>query len=66
MTTLNAQLSELTDEQAGYIGVPKQGRFKSEPYRSEIPIFDESLGKFSEMGGGIRLFLPHFLFLGRL
>ncbi|MEI6208417.1 MAG: adenosylhomocysteinase [Desulfuromonadales bacterium] len=30
---LNAQLSELTDEQAAYIGVPKEGPYKSEQYR---------------------------------
>src|SRR5574341_177755 len=30
---LNAQLSELTDQQAAYIGVPKQGPYKSEHYR---------------------------------
>lgn len=30
---LNAQLSTLTDEQAAYIGVPKQGPFKPETYR---------------------------------
>ncbi|MBI5921407.1 MAG: adenosylhomocysteinase [Betaproteobacteria bacterium] len=30
---LNAQLSELTDEQAAYIGVPKQGPFKTQNYR---------------------------------
>jgi adenosylhomocysteinase len=30
---LNAQLSELTDEQAAYIGVPKQGPYKAEQYR---------------------------------
>ncbi|MDN3544224.1 MAG: adenosylhomocysteinase [Roseateles asaccharophilus] len=33
LTTLNAQLSELTDEQAAYIGVPKQGPFKPDSYR---------------------------------
>ncbi len=33
LTTLNAQLSELTDEQAAYIGVPKQGPFKPDTYR---------------------------------
>ncbi len=33
LTTLNAQLSELTDQQAAYIGVPKQGPYKSEHYR---------------------------------
>ncbi len=30
---LNAQLSELTDEQAAYIGVPKQGPYKPDSYR---------------------------------
>ncbi len=30
---LNAQLSELTDEQAAYIGVPKEGPYKSTHYR---------------------------------
>ena len=30
---LNAKLTELTDEQAAYIGVSKQGPFKSEHYR---------------------------------
>jgi adenosylhomocysteinase len=30
---LNAQLSVLTDEQADYIGVPKQGPYKAEQYR---------------------------------
>jgi adenosylhomocysteinase len=30
---LNAQLTELTDEQAGYIGVPKNGPYKSDSYR---------------------------------
>ncbi|MCX7170490.1 MAG: adenosylhomocysteinase, partial [Proteobacteria bacterium] len=30
---LNAQLSELTDAQAAYIGVPKQGPYKTENYR---------------------------------
>jgi len=33
LTTLNAQLSTLTDQQAAYIGVPKQGPYKSEHYR---------------------------------
>jgi adenosylhomocysteinase len=33
LTTLNAQLSTLTDQQASYIGVPKQGPYKSEHYR---------------------------------
>ena len=30
---LNAQLTELTDQQAAYIGVSKQGPFKPEHYR---------------------------------
>ncbi len=30
---LNAQLSTLTDQQAAYIGVPKEGPYKSEHYR---------------------------------
>ncbi len=30
---LNAQLSELTDQQAAYIGVPKAGPYKGEAYR---------------------------------
>jgi adenosylhomocysteinase len=30
---LNSQLSVLTDEQAAYIGVPKEGPYKSEQYR---------------------------------
>ncbi|MBK7355020.1 adenosylhomocysteinase [Propionivibrio sp.] len=30
---LNAQLSELTDQQAAYIGVPKDGPYKAEHYR---------------------------------
>ena len=33
LTTLNAQLSTLTDQQAVYIGVPKQGPYKSKHYR---------------------------------
>jgi adenosylhomocysteinase len=33
LTTLNAQLSELTDQQAAYIGVPKQGPYKADHYR---------------------------------
>ena len=33
LKTLNAQLSELSDEQAAYIGVPKQGPYKPETYR---------------------------------
>jgi len=33
LRTLNAQLSQLTDEQAAYIGVPKTGPFKSNSYR---------------------------------
>jgi adenosylhomocysteinase len=30
---LNAQLSTLTDEQAAYIGVAKQGPYKPDTYR---------------------------------
>jgi adenosylhomocysteinase len=33
LTTLNAQLTELTDEQAAYIGVPKQGPYKPDTDR---------------------------------
>jgi len=33
LAKLNANLSELSDEQAAYIGVPKTGPFKSEHYR---------------------------------
>ena len=33
LTTLNAQLSKLTDEQAAYIGVDKNGPFKADTYR---------------------------------
>jgi len=33
LKTLNAQLSELTDEQAAYIGVPKSGPYKTDHYR---------------------------------
>jgi adenosylhomocysteinase len=33
LKTLNAQLSELSDEQADYIGVPKQGPYKPDSYR---------------------------------
>jgi len=33
LVTLNAQLTELTDEQAAYIGVSKQGPFKPDTYR---------------------------------
>jgi adenosylhomocysteinase len=33
LKTLNAQLSELTEAQARYIGVPKQGPYKSDHYR---------------------------------
>ena len=33
LKTLNAQLSELTDEQAAYISVPKEGPYKAEHYR---------------------------------
>src|SRR5882724_2932352 len=33
LKTLNAQLTELTEEQARYIGVPKAGPYKSDHYR---------------------------------
>jgi adenosylhomocysteinase len=33
LKTLGAQLTELSDEQAAYIGVPKQGPYKSDLYR---------------------------------
>lgn len=33
LKTLNAQLTELTDEQAAYIGVPKAGPYKPDTYR---------------------------------
>ncbi len=33
LVTLNAQLSELSDEQAAYIGVPKSGPYKLDSYR---------------------------------
>ena len=33
LTTLNAQLSTLTDQQAEYISVPKEGPYKSNHYR---------------------------------
>jgi adenosylhomocysteinase len=33
LSMLSAQLSELSDEQAAYIGVPKAGPYKSEQYR---------------------------------
>ena len=33
LKTLNAQLTELSDEQASYIGVAKQGPYKSDHYR---------------------------------
>ena len=33
LTTLNAQLSELTDEQAAYISVSKEGPYKADHYR---------------------------------
>ena len=36
LTNLNAQLSVLTDEQAAYIGVPKEG-----PYKSETTVINE-------------------------
>jgi adenosylhomocysteinase len=33
LRTLNATLTQLTDEQARYIGVPKDGPYKSDHYR---------------------------------
>lgn len=33
LKNFNAQLSELTEEQAAYIGVPKEGPYKSDSYR---------------------------------
>lgn len=33
LTNFNAELSELTDAQAAYIGVPKEGPYKSDNYR---------------------------------
>jgi adenosylhomocysteinase len=33
LVTLNAQLTELSDEQAAYIGVSKQGPYKPDTYR---------------------------------
>ncbi len=33
LSTLNAQLSTLTDRQAAYIGVPKEGPYKTDHYR---------------------------------
>ncbi len=33
LKTLNAQLSELTDQQAAYINVPKEGPYKADHYR---------------------------------
>ncbi|MBC7665535.1 MAG: adenosylhomocysteinase, partial [Caulobacter sp.] len=33
LTTLNAKLTELTDEQAAYIGVAKSGPYKPDVYR---------------------------------
>jgi len=33
LKTLNAELTELTEEQAAYIGVPKQGPYKPDTYR---------------------------------
>jgi adenosylhomocysteinase len=33
LTTLNARLTELRDDQAKYIGVPKEGPFKTDHYR---------------------------------
>ncbi len=33
LKTLNAQLSKLTDQQAAYINVPKEGPYKADHYR---------------------------------
>ena len=33
LTTLNAQLTTLTDQQAAYIGVPREGPYKADHYR---------------------------------
>jgi adenosylhomocysteinase len=33
LAKLGAMLTDLSDEQAAYIGVPKQGPYKSEHYR---------------------------------
>jgi len=33
LAKLGAKLTELTDEQAAYIGVPKEGPYKAEHYR---------------------------------
>ena len=33
LTKLGARLTELTDEQARYIGVPKAGPYKADQYR---------------------------------
>jgi adenosylhomocysteinase len=33
LKTLNAELTELTDEQAAYIGVAKEGPYKTDHYR---------------------------------
>jgi adenosylhomocysteinase len=33
LATLNARLTELSDEQAAYIGVPKAGPYKPDSYR---------------------------------
>jgi adenosylhomocysteinase len=33
LKTLNAELTVLTDEQARYIGVPKEGPYKTDHYR---------------------------------
>jgi adenosylhomocysteinase len=33
LSKLDAQLTELTDEQARYVGLPKQGPYKSDHYR---------------------------------
>jgi adenosylhomocysteinase len=33
LTSLDVELTQLTDDQANYIGVPKQGPYKAEHYR---------------------------------
>jgi len=33
LAKLGAMLTELTDEQAGYVGLPKEGPYKSDLYR---------------------------------
>jgi adenosylhomocysteinase len=33
LTSLDVELTQLTDDQANYIGVPKQGPYKPEHYR---------------------------------